>query len=179
MKMHSVILISLLVPIAAGAGATVLRSDPPKACAACAAWNAVQEPFRIFGNTYDVGVAGLSSVLIASDKSLILLDGGLPQSAPLIDASLRKLGFRTENLRLTVKRVKVVADGETLRVADRTPDPRPHPGQHDLDLAILRSVAVSADRLRRQSEPRLCPRVSIRRRRDPPEHGSHLSPEHP
>jgi metallo-beta-lactamase class B len=47
-------------------------------------------------------VAGLSSVLIASDKGLILLDGGLPQSAPLIDASIRKLGFRTEDIRLIV-----------------------------------------------------------------------------
>ena len=64
------------------------------------AWNAAHEPFRVFGNTYYVGVAGLSSVLVASDQGLILLDGGLPQSAPLIDASIRKLGFRTEDVRL-------------------------------------------------------------------------------
>jgi len=38
--------------------------------------------------------------LIVSDDGLILLDGGLPQSAALIDASIRKLGFRTDDIRL-------------------------------------------------------------------------------
>jgi metallo-beta-lactamase class B len=102
MKANRVILLSLLVPIATAARRTELKADPPKACEFCAAWNVAQEPFRVFGNTYYVGVAGLSSVLIASDKGLILLDGGLPQSAPLIDASICKLGLRTENVRLIV-----------------------------------------------------------------------------
>ena len=79
-----------------------IEGRPPKECESCAGWNAAQEPFRIFGNTYYVGVAGLSSVLVASDKGLILLDGGLPQSAPLIEASIRRLGFRTEDVRLIV-----------------------------------------------------------------------------
>ena len=103
MKAPGVILTSLLlVPLAAADGRTALKADPPKKCEFCASWNAVQAPFRVFGNTYYVGVAGLSSVLIASEKGMILLDGGLPQSAPLIDASIRKLGFRTEDLRLIV-----------------------------------------------------------------------------
>ncbi len=79
-----------------------LRPDPPIACSSCADWNRAREPFKVFGNTYFVGVAGLSSVLIASSKGLILLDGALPQSAPLIDANIRKLGFRTEDVRLIV-----------------------------------------------------------------------------
>jgi metallo-beta-lactamase class B len=97
-----VILASLLAPIASAAERPGLKADPPKACDSCAGWNAVQEPFRVFGNTYYVGVAGLSSLLVTSDKGLILLDGGLPQSAPLIDANIRKLGFRTEDIRLIV-----------------------------------------------------------------------------
>jgi len=80
----------------------LVKADPPKKCDQCDAWNAPQEPFRVFGNTYYVGVAGLGSVLVASDKGLILLDGGLTQSAPLIDANIRKLGFRTEDVRLIV-----------------------------------------------------------------------------
>lgn len=79
-----------------------LRPDPPKDCGDCPAWNAPREPFRIFGNTYYVGVADLSSLLIASEQGLILLDGGLPQSAALIDANIRKLGFMTESIRLIV-----------------------------------------------------------------------------
>jgi metallo-beta-lactamase class B len=83
-------------------GQPALRPDPPKDCGDCPAWNAPREPFRIFGNTYYVGVADLSSVLIASEQGLILLDGGLPQSAALIDANIRKLGFKTESIRLIV-----------------------------------------------------------------------------
>jgi metallo-beta-lactamase class B len=78
------------------------KADPPMACPACAEWNGARAPFRIFGNTYYVGVSGLSSVLVASDQGHILLDGGLPQSAPAIDANIRTLGFRTEDVRLIV-----------------------------------------------------------------------------
>jgi metallo-beta-lactamase class B len=102
MRVHGAVLMILLVPGANAAGRTALKADRPKECDSCAGWNAAHEPFRVFGNTYYVGVAGLSSVLIASDKGHILLDGGLPQSAPLIDASIRKLGFRTEDLHLIV-----------------------------------------------------------------------------
>jgi len=101
LKPRDLLLVSVLVPFAAAA-APVFKADASKKCDACEAWNAPQEPFRVFGNTYYVGVAGLSAVLIASDRGLILLDGDLPQSAPLIDANIRKLGFRTEDLRLIV-----------------------------------------------------------------------------
>jgi len=77
-----------------------LRPDTAIDCDACAGWNRAQEPFRLFGNTYYVGVRGLSAILVVSDDGLILLDGGLPQSAARIDANIRKLGFRTENIRL-------------------------------------------------------------------------------
>lgn len=73
-----------------------------KKCPRCEEWNAPQEPFRIFGNTYYVGVGGLASVLIASDQGHILLDGALPQSAPLIEQHIRSLGFRIQDVRLIV-----------------------------------------------------------------------------
>jgi metallo-beta-lactamase class B len=85
-----------------GLAATPWRPDPPITCDSCAQWNAPHKPFRLFGNTYYVGVAGLSSVLITSDKGHILLDGGLPQSAALIDDNIRALGFRTTDVRLIV-----------------------------------------------------------------------------
>lgn len=75
-------------------------ADPPMACASCEEWNRPQEPFRIFGNTYYVGAAGVSAVLVTSDEGHVLLDGGLSQTAPLIDANIRALGFRTEDVRL-------------------------------------------------------------------------------
>jgi metallo-beta-lactamase class B len=79
-----------------------LQPDPPAVCDDCAAWNEPRMPFKIFGNTYYVGPAGVSSVLIASNDGLILVDGALPQSAPLIDAGIRALGFRTEDVKLIV-----------------------------------------------------------------------------
>jgi metallo-beta-lactamase class B len=77
-----------------------LRPDQAIVCASCAAWNEPMKPFKVFGNTYYVGTAGLSSILVTSADGLILLDGALPQSAPEIDAHIRALGFRTADVRL-------------------------------------------------------------------------------
>jgi metallo-beta-lactamase class B len=88
------------VSLVAAQGA--LRPDPPRVCDDCEAWNAPRPPSRVFGNTYYVGVAGLSSVLITSDAGHILVDGALTQSAVPIDASIRKLGFKTEDVKLIV-----------------------------------------------------------------------------
>ncbi|HUE86089.1 MAG TPA: subclass B3 metallo-beta-lactamase [Vicinamibacterales bacterium] len=84
------------------AQAPALEPDPPTKCGPCDEWNRPLDPFRVYGNTYYVGTAGLTAVLVTSDAGHILLDAGLPQSAPLIDASIRKLGFRTEDIRLIV-----------------------------------------------------------------------------
>ncbi|GAA0665830.1 metallo-beta-lactamase class B [Sphingomonas insulae] len=62
-------------------------------------WNAPAAPFRIVGNVYYVGTAGLSSFLIADPKGLVVIDGGLPESAPLIVANIRRLGFRLRDIR--------------------------------------------------------------------------------
>ena len=91
-----------LTLLAAPQGAPALKADRPSVCDSCARWNAKREPVRLFGNTYYVGVAELSAVLITSDSGHILLDGGLPQSAPLIDENIRALGFKTADIRLIV-----------------------------------------------------------------------------
>jgi metallo-beta-lactamase class B len=63
-------------------------------------WNVPQAPFRIFGNTYYVGTAGLSAILITSDAGHVLIDGALPQSAPHIENNIRALGFELRDVRL-------------------------------------------------------------------------------
>jgi metallo-beta-lactamase class B len=77
-----------------------LRPDPPHACSSCDEWNAPREPFKVFGNTYYVGVGGLSSVLITSNQGHVLLDGGLTQSAASIAAHIEALGFRLQDVKL-------------------------------------------------------------------------------
>ena len=103
---------SLTVSLAAlaigarGAAAQPGRADSarvgytPAECADCAAWNAPQAPFRIHGDTYYVGTRGLASILVTSSAGHVLIDGGLPESAALIRANVRALGFRMEDVRL-------------------------------------------------------------------------------
>lgn len=74
-------------------GPRELQPDAAYECERCMDWNQPQDPFRVLGNTWYVGTAGLTSILIESGDGLILVDGGLPQSASLIDANIRELGF--------------------------------------------------------------------------------------
>jgi metallo-beta-lactamase class B len=69
-------------------------------CTNCKAWNVAQRPFNIYGNTYYVGTQELSALLVTSPQGHILLDGALPQSAPLIAANIKALGFRIEDVKL-------------------------------------------------------------------------------
>ena len=69
-------------------------------CEQCESWNRDQAPFRIFGNTYFVGVRGLSSVLVTSSDGHILIDGALPQSVPLIARHVEQLGFKMSDVRI-------------------------------------------------------------------------------
>ena len=93
----------LLLALAASPYALAQSDDTvPIECSRCAAWNAPQPPFRLFGNSYYVGTRGLSAVLVDTGAGLIVLDGGLPQSAPRIADSIRVLGFRVEDIRWIV-----------------------------------------------------------------------------
>lgn len=74
--------------------------DPPIDCRSCASWNEPQAPFRIFGNTYYVGTTGLAVILIDTGDGLILLDGALPQSVPLVASNLENRGFSIDDVRL-------------------------------------------------------------------------------
>lgn len=56
-------------------------------------WNQPFEPFQVTGNVYYVGTKGLSAFLITDRKGHVLIDGGLPESAPIILQNIRTLGF--------------------------------------------------------------------------------------
>jgi metallo-beta-lactamase class B len=90
-------------PLAAGlllASLPALAQSAPTKCGSCAAWNAPQAPFRIYGNTYYVGTHELSAILIASDQGLVVIDGDLAEAAPQIEGNIRALGFRPEEIKL-------------------------------------------------------------------------------
>jgi metallo-beta-lactamase class B len=62
-------------------------------------WNEPIEPFRIIDNIYYVGTKGLGVFLIVTAEGHFLLDGALPESAPLIERNIRTLGFELSDVK--------------------------------------------------------------------------------
>jgi metallo-beta-lactamase class B len=63
-------------------------------------WNTPAEPFHIIGNVYYAGTGGLAAYLFKTEDGLILLDGALPESAPLIEANIQALGFKLSDVKI-------------------------------------------------------------------------------
>jgi metallo-beta-lactamase class B len=73
--------------------------EAPFVCSQCEEWNQPQKPFKLHGRSFYVGTRGLSAVVIQTGAGLILMDGGLPQSAPLIEGNIRAVGLKVEDIR--------------------------------------------------------------------------------
>lgn len=58
------------------------------------------EPFRIAGNLYHVGATGVTAFLLTGPDGHILIDGGYPETAPLIIGSMARLGFDIRDVRM-------------------------------------------------------------------------------
>ncbi len=87
--------------IAAG-GVAPGADDPltrPMAVERAKEWLAPAKPGKIFGTTYLVGFGGLSVALIDTGDGLVLVDGALPQAAPMILDNVRKLGFDPKDIK--------------------------------------------------------------------------------
>lgn len=71
-------------------------------------WNAAikrnrsipDEPFRIAGNLYYVGSTGVTAFLVTGPEGHILIDGGYPETPPLIIGSIAKLGFDIRDVKV-------------------------------------------------------------------------------
>jgi metallo-beta-lactamase class B len=79
------------------------------------------EPFRIAGNFYYIGASSVAAFLITGPEGHVVLDGGYPGTAPMIMASIAKLGF-------DIKDVKVLLNSD------------PH-GDHAGGLAALQQAS--------------------------------------
>jgi metallo-beta-lactamase class B len=78
--------------------APTLSAKPIK-CAQDAGWNDPASARRLYGNTWYVGTCGVSSVLITTQQGHILIDGGTPEAANLIETNIRSLGFQLSDVR--------------------------------------------------------------------------------
>ena len=69
------------------------------ACRPGAKWTEPAPPLKVFGNTYFVGTCGISAILVTSDDGAVLIDAGVADAVPLVEASIRALGLGLEDVR--------------------------------------------------------------------------------
>lgn len=65
-----------------------------------AGWNRPVEPFRVAGHVYYVGASDVSAFLIATPSGHFLIDTGFRETVPLLEAGVKKLGYRLEDIRI-------------------------------------------------------------------------------
>ncbi|WP_298241065.1 MBL fold metallo-hydrolase [uncultured Bradyrhizobium sp.] len=65
-------------------------------------WEEPAEPVRIVGPIYFVGTKGLGVFLFTTSEGHILMNTGMPSSGPMIVDSIRKLGFKPEDVKLMI-----------------------------------------------------------------------------
>ena len=65
-----------------------------------AEWTEPFPPFRIAGNLYYVGSKGLANYLITTPQGHILINSDLEANVPLIRASVEKLGFKFNDIKI-------------------------------------------------------------------------------
>jgi metallo-beta-lactamase class B len=60
------------------------------------------EPFRIAGNLYYVGANDVAAFLVTGPEGHVVLDGGYPGTAPMIMASIAKLGIDVRDVTILI-----------------------------------------------------------------------------
>jgi metallo-beta-lactamase class B len=109
--------LSLVLLLGAGAAASAhAQSDP-----LWRSWNQPAEPYRIVGNLYSVGSNEIAVFLVATPEGHILVNSGFPETVPLIQEAVRKLGFRFEDVKvLLTSHVHIDHAGGHARVKELT-----------------------------------------------------------
>ena len=78
---------------------TSASTAPPSICGGDPSWVEEQPPVRVYGNTWHVGPRGLGVILITAPTGDILIDGGVPKDAGLIERHLRRMGVRLHDVK--------------------------------------------------------------------------------
>lgn len=77
----------------------LLAFDAHAACQPEAKWAEPAPPQKVFGNTYLVGTCGISAILVTSDDGAVLIDAGVEEAAPLVEANIAALGVKLADVR--------------------------------------------------------------------------------
>jgi len=78
------------------------EQENPASHASCVndpSYIAPQKPFRIYGNTWYVGPHGLGVFLITAPTGDVLIDGGVPEYASVIEGNIRGLGINLRDIK--------------------------------------------------------------------------------
>lgn len=86
------LLIALAVLIA-----PALRAQPTPTTRS---WNRPVDPYKIAGPVYSVGANDVTSFLITTSEGHVLINSGFVETVPIIEANVRRLGFRIEDVKL-------------------------------------------------------------------------------
>jgi metallo-beta-lactamase class B len=65
-------------------------------------WEEPAEPTRVVGPAYFVGTQGLGAFLFTTSEGHILMNTGVPSSGPMMVESIRKLGFKPEDIKVMI-----------------------------------------------------------------------------
>ena len=63
-------------------------------------WRRPVQPFQVAARTWYIGTEGLSALVVTTDAGAVLVDGGMPQAAPMLLGHLRSLGIAPSDVRL-------------------------------------------------------------------------------
>jgi metallo-beta-lactamase class B len=97
--MRSLISAVLLSASIAQTASAQLPASEQSNIAANPSWTGPQKPLRIYGNTWYVGPQGLGVYLITARTGDVLIDGGVPGDAALIEANIRELGIDLHDIK--------------------------------------------------------------------------------
>jgi metallo-beta-lactamase class B len=89
--------------LAAALGAAALLAPARLASQADPASRANDQPvapYRILGNLHYVGASDVTSFVLATNRGLILIDGGFVETAPQIRDNLARLGFKLRDVKI-------------------------------------------------------------------------------
>jgi metallo-beta-lactamase class B len=81
-------------------GLVVLLGTRHPALSQARDWLEPFPPFRIAGNLYSVGSRGLASYLVTTSEGHILINSNLEDSVAMLRASIEKLGFKYNDLKI-------------------------------------------------------------------------------
>ena len=91
------LLAALLLPLPLAAQSVLPQT---KAYEVPESWRRPVQPFQVAERTWYIGTEGLSSLVVKTGAGAVVVDGGMPQAAPMLLERLRSLGIEPADVRL-------------------------------------------------------------------------------